>query len=68
MMFGELKKYLDEDFYNAHKTIEFNTLYERGVYEVIEVGLSEVQYQDEMYSGIIISECRFRRRISGIFK
>ena len=47
MMFGELKKYLDEDFYNAHKTIEFNTLYERGVYEVIEVGLSEVQYQDE---------------------
>ena len=47
MMFGELKKYLDEDFYNAHKTIEFNTLYERGVYEIIEVGLSEVQYQDE---------------------
>lgn len=47
MMFGSLKKYLDEDYMNQHRTIEFNTLYEKNTYEVIMVGLSEVQYQDE---------------------
>lgn len=47
MMFGSLKKYLDEDYMNEHRTIEFNTLYEKNTYEVIMVGLSEVQYQDE---------------------
>lgn len=47
MMFGSLKKYLDEGYMNEHKTIEFHTLYEKNIYEVIAVGLSEVQYQDE---------------------
>ena len=47
MMFGSLKKYLDEDYMNAHKTIEFNTLYEKSTYEVIAVGLGKVEYQDE---------------------
>lgn len=47
MMFGSLKKYLDAEYMNAHKTIEFHTLYEKNIYEVIAVGLSKVQYQDE---------------------
>lgn len=47
MMFGGLKKYLEEDYLNEHRTIEFNTIYEKSTYEVIAVGLSEVQYQDE---------------------
>ncbi len=46
MMFGGLKNYLDKDFYENHKTITFNTIYERRTYEVIAVGLSEVEYQD----------------------
>ncbi len=46
-MFGTLKSYLDEDYLKAHKTIRFDTIYERGTYEVIGAFLSEVSYQDE---------------------
>lgn len=41
-MFGSLKAYLDEEYYLAHKTIAFDTLYERGTYEILSVFLSEV--------------------------
>ena len=47
MMFGGLKKYLDEDYYNEHKTIHFSTLYEDRKYEVVAVCLSKVAYQDD---------------------
>ncbi len=46
-MFGELKKYLEESFYQSHKTISMDTLYEHRQYEVVAVCLSEVQYQDD---------------------
>ncbi|MBQ9390809.1 MAG: class B sortase [Lachnospiraceae bacterium] len=46
-MFGELKKYLDESFYNTHKIISFDTLYEKREYEVVAVCLSKVEYQDD---------------------
>ncbi len=46
-MFGELNKYLDENFYNSHKVISMDTLYEHRQYEVVAVCLSEVQYQDD---------------------
>lgn len=46
MMFGGLKNYLDQSFYENHKTITFNTIYEHRTYEVVAVGLSEVEYQD----------------------
>ncbi len=46
-MFGELKKYLDEDFAASHTMIQFDTIYERRNYEIIAVCLSEVGYQDE---------------------
>ncbi len=46
-MFGTLKNYLDDDFLNSHKKITFNTIYERGTYEVLGAFLSEVSYEDE---------------------
>ena len=46
-MFGGLKNYLDESYFNEHKQLSFNTLYQHRDYEVIAVGLSEVSYQDE---------------------
>lgn len=47
MMFGSLKKYLDQDYYEQHKTINFSTLYEERTYEVVAVCLSKVAYQDD---------------------
>ena len=46
-MFGSLKKYLDEDYWQQHKMIQFDTLYEKGTYEVVAVCLGKVEYQDE---------------------
>ncbi|MCR4782872.1 MAG: class B sortase [Lachnospiraceae bacterium] len=47
MMFGSLKNYLDESFFQQHKTIAFDTLYEKRQYEIVAVCLSNVAYQDE---------------------
>ncbi len=47
MMFGGLKKYLQEGYLESHKQIQFNTIYEKRVYEIVAVCLSQVQYQDE---------------------
>lgn len=46
-MFGSLKKYLDEGYLEKHPRLRFDTIYERGTYEVIGAFLSEVSYQDE---------------------
>jgi sortase B len=46
-MFGGLKRYLNHDYYQAHKKIIFKTLYEEQEYEVVGVGLSEVGYDDD---------------------
>lgn len=45
-MFGGLKKYLDEDYWLAHKQISFDTIYEKGTYEIFAVCLAQVQYRD----------------------
>ena len=45
-MFGDLKRYLDEDYWQAHKQIVFDTIYEKGTYEIFAVCLAEVQYQN----------------------
>lgn len=47
MMFGELKNYLDEAFFKEHKTITFNTIYEKAQYEVVAVCLSKVSQEGE---------------------
>lgn len=36
-MFGELEKYKKKEFYNNHKVISFNTIYENADYEIISV-------------------------------
>jgi sortase B len=46
-MFGGLKRYLKQDYYQSHKTIIFKTLYEEQEYEIVGVGLSEVGYDDD---------------------
>lgn len=46
-MFGTLKNFLDESFYLSHRTIIFNTIYEKRTYEIEAVGLSEVARQDD---------------------
>ena len=46
-MFGSLKNYLQEDFFKEYRYIQFNTIYEHRLYQVVCVGLSEVAYQDE---------------------
>lgn len=46
-MFGGLKQYLDENYVREHNRIRFDTIYEKQVFEVIAVCLSEVGYQDD---------------------
>lgn len=46
-MFGSLKRYLEKDYFDEHKKVQFDTIYEHGTYEVIGAFLSEVSYQDE---------------------
>lgn len=47
MMFGELQNYLDETFLREHKTITFNTIYEKAEYEVVAVCLSKAAQEGE---------------------
>ncbi|MBQ6153404.1 MAG: sortase [Ruminococcus sp.] len=46
-MFGSLPNYADEDFYNAHQTIRFDTRDELGEYEVFAVFYSKVYDESE---------------------
>lgn len=45
-MFGGLKKYLDEEYWLEHRQILFDTIYEKGTYEIFAVCLAQVQYQN----------------------
>ena len=47
VMFGGLKRYLEDDYLKSHRTITFNTIYEKNTYEIIGAGLSEVSFEDE---------------------
>ncbi len=44
-MFGGLKSYLDEEYWSSHKRVAFDTIYEKGTYEIFAVCLAQVQYQ-----------------------
>lgn len=49
-MFGGLKKYAEEDYGMAHKTIRFDTLYEEREYELISAFYSQVyNKQDDVF-------------------
>ena len=47
-MFAGLMDYKDYEFYQEHKTIYFDTMQERGEYEVVAVFQSRVAYVDEV--------------------
>lgn len=47
LMFGELKNYLDPAFFQEHKMIQFNTIYEKAQYEIIAVCLAKVPAEGE---------------------
>lgn len=47
-MFGSLDQYESEKFYKEHKTIQFDTIYEEGTYEVMYVFRSRVYQKDDV--------------------
>ena len=47
LMFADLLKYRDEEFYKTHKTIRFTTAEEDAEYEIISVFNSRVYYKHE---------------------
>lgn len=50
-MFGSLKNYKDISYYEEHKYIEFDTIYERAKYEIISVTKAVVYYEKEPPKG-----------------
>lgn len=47
-MFGELDKYTDESFFKEHQTFRFDTIYEKGTYQVVYVFQAQVLAEDEI--------------------
>lgn len=47
-MFGSLVKYANKDFYEKHKEINFDTIYEKGTYQVMYVFRSHVFNEEEI--------------------
>jgi len=47
-MFGNLKKYKSESYFEKHRYIRFDTIYETGSYEVMYVFNSKIYYEDEI--------------------
>ncbi len=47
-MFGNLNKYSSEDYCKSHSTIQFDTIYEKGTYEVMYVFRSRIYNEDEI--------------------
>ena len=72
-MFHELLKYKDRDFYNEHKTFNFDTIYKggQGTYAVIAAGYSQIYPQDSTklkyyrYAGMT-SQSDFNEFVKGV--
>lgn len=47
-MFGKLSLYESEDYYKEHRYIHFDTIYEKGTYEIMYVFRSKVYKEDEI--------------------
>lgn len=47
-MFGGLDKYSNEEYYKKHRYIDFDTIYEEGIYEVMYVFRSRVYSAEEV--------------------
>ncbi len=72
-MFGKLDLYKDREYMKAHDTIQFDTIYEKGIYKVAYVFMDEVHADNEVtfkyYQFIDAnSEEEFNSNISAIEK
>lgn len=47
-MFGHLDKYTDESFFKEHQTFQFDTIYEKGTYQVVYVFPAKILAEDEI--------------------
>jgi len=47
-MFASLQKYGNQEFYDNHKTFQFDTIYEKGTYEVVYIFRSHIYNADEV--------------------
>lgn len=47
-MFGNLDDYASEQYYKEHSTIQFDTIYEKGTYEIMYVFRSKVYLESEV--------------------
>ncbi len=47
-MFGSLENYSRESFYQEHRYITFDTIYEKGTYEIMYVFRSRIYHEDEI--------------------
>lgn len=47
-MFGDLQKYAQESYYKEHSIIQFDTIYEKGVYQVMYVFRTKVLKENEI--------------------
>jgi sortase B len=47
-MFGSLNKYSKQSYYEQHPTIQFDTIYEKGVYQVMYVFRSKVYSEEDV--------------------
>lgn len=47
-MFGQLDKYADETFWRKHPTFQFDTIYEKGTYQVAYVFKAQVLAEDQV--------------------
>ena len=47
-MFGNLVKYEDYNFYQTHRIIRFDTIYEHGEYEVMYAFRTSLKYEDDI--------------------
>ena len=47
-MFGTLNKYSSESYYEAHPVIQFDTIYEKGTYQVMYVFRSKVYSEEDV--------------------
>lgn len=46
-IFGTLKMYLNQEFFQAHREIRFDTLYENGIYEAVAVLKTRILNENE---------------------
>ncbi len=46
-MFGGLKSFMDQKYFDSHRKLVFDTIYEKAEYQIVAVCLSKVNYQDD---------------------